>query len=242
MVNNPFSSRLRLAVCDDEPACCVEISQWIREILQQEGLEADIDCFESGQALLEAMAAGASFSILLLDVVMEGIDGMTLASKLREQGEKMPIIFFSSNREMALKGYEVGAARYLAKPLDAQKLREALLHCWQMIGISRELLLPTASGQHRIPLSSIQYAETYGRGVRIVLENGKLESRLKISELAAMLPDGQFTFCHRTILVNLDFVTSIRYCELELKDGTRLPVSKYRLSEIRSQLLRHLGR
>lgn len=233
---------VRLAVCDDEPACCDQIAQLAREILLQEGLEADIDRFGSAQALLDAVEAGTSFSVLLLDVMMEGKDGMTLAAILREQGKKIPIIFISNNREMALRGYEVEAARYLAKPLDTQKLREALLYCWRQLGGDRELLLPTASGQHRIQPSTILYAETYGRGVRIVLEDGLLESRLKISELAAMLPGSQYTFCHRTILVNLDFVTSIRYCELELKDGTRLPISKYRLSEIRSQLLRHLGR
>ncbi len=57
-----------------------------------------------------------------------------------------------------------------------------------------------------------------------------------------MLPSSQFVFCHRTILVNLDFVTSIHYCELELKNGVRLPISKYRISDLRAQLLRHLER
>ena len=238
----PVVSQLHLAVCDDDPICSGQIAQLTGEILRQEGLEAEIDCLETGQALLEAMEEGASFSILLLDVMMDGKDGMTLASILRQQGRTQPIVFISSNREMALKGYEVEAARYLAKPLDAQKLREALLYCWQQLGAGRELLLPTIDGQHRIKPSSLLYAETNGRSVRIVLEDGQLESRMKISELAAMLPDSQYAFCHRTILVNLDFVTSIRYCELELKNGTRLPISKYRLSEIRSQLLRHLGR
>ena len=55
-----------------------------------------------------------------------------------------------------------------------------------------------------------------------------------------MLPSSQYVFCHRTILVNLDFVTGIRYCEIELQGGIRLPISKYRLSDLRAQLLRHL--
>ena len=55
-----------------------------------------------------------------------------------------------------------------------------------------------------------------------------------------MLPSSQYVFCHRTILVNLDFVTGIRYCEIELQGGIRLPISKYRISDLRAQLLRHL--
>ena len=235
-------SRLRLAVCDDEPAFCDQIVEWTREILQQERIEADIERFESARPLLDTIESGATFSILLLDVMMDGMDGMTLAAALRAQGQRTPIIFISNNREMALRGYEVAAARYLAKPLDRQKLREALLYCCNTLGTSGELLLPVADGHRRIKSGSILYAETYGRGIRIALQDGLLESRLKISELAAMLPSSQYVFCHRTILVNLDFVTGIRYCEIELQGGIRLPISKYRLSDLRAQLLRHLER
>ena len=234
--------RLRLAVCDDEPACCKQLVQWTQEIFWQERLEAEVDGFESARALLETMKAGATFSILLLDVMMEGMNGMELAAELRSMGQKLPIIFVSNNREMALRGYEVAAVRYLAKPLDRLKLREALLYCCELLGANGELLLPVASGQRRISADAILYAETFGRGIRIVLKDASFESRMKISELAAMLPSGQYVFCHRTILVNLDSVTSIRYCELELKNGARLPISKYRLTELRAQLLRYLGR
>ena len=234
--------RLQLAVCDDEPAFCDHIIEWVQEILRQEGIEADIERFNSAHSLLERIEAGAAFSILLLDVMMEGMDGMELAAALRTQGRKTPIIFISSNREMALRGYEVAAARYLAKPLNREKLREALLHCCGMLGAGGELLLPAIDGHRRIQATSIMYAETYGRGIRITLKDGQFESRMKISELAAMLSSSQYVFCHRTILVNLDSVTCIRYCELELKNGARLPISKYRLTDLRAQLLRRLER
>ena len=237
---NPDHPSLRLAVCDDEESCRGQIAQWTQAILRDEGLEGTIDCFQNGQALLDAMEAGASFSILLLDVMMDGKDGMTLASILRQQGRKLPIIFISSNREMALRGYEVEAARYLAKPVDRERLREALMFCYRTRLAQKEILLPTASGQRRILPSDLIYAETWERGVRLVLKDGREETGLKISELAAMLPERQFVFCHRTILVNLAFIQSIRYCELELRSGATLPISKYRQTEIRKQLMRYL--
>ena len=48
----------------------------------------------------------------------------------------------SSNREMAMRGYEVSAARYLAKPL-----REALLYCCKTFCEKKEILLPTSKDQ-----------------------------------------------------------------------------------------------
>ena len=110
---------------------------------------------------------------------------MELAAALRAGQEEAAIIFVSSNREMALRGYEVAAARYLAKPLDAAKLREALLHCCAAYMQPREIVLPTAGGQSRIPVSAIVYVEPWDRGVRLHLAHKNVEIRLPISQCCA---------------------------------------------------------
>ena len=232
--------QLHIAVCDDEALERQRIADLVNQIMPEEGLSCRVTSYESGADLLSAIQHGGRFQILLLDVMMEGLDGMALAAALREKGDHTAIIFISSNMEMALRGYEVEAARYLAKPVDRERLREALMFCYRTRLAQKEILLPTASGQSRILPSDLIYAETWERGVRLILKDGREETGLKISELAAMLPERQFVFCHRTILVNLAFIQSIRYCELELKSGATLPISKYRQSEIRKQLMRYL--
>ena len=232
--------QLHIAVCDDEALERQRIAELADQTMLEEGLPCRITSYGSGTDLLSAIQHGAQFQILLLDVMMDGLDGMALAAALRENGDHTAIIFISSNLEMALRGYEVEAARYLAKPVDRERLREALMFCYRTRLAKKEILLPTASGQSRILPSDLIYAETWERGVRLVLKGGQTETGLKISELAAMLPERQFVFCHRTILVNLAFIQSIRYCELELRSGATLPISKYRQSEIRKQLMRYL--
>lgn len=232
--------QLHIAVCDDEALERQRIADLVNQIMPEEGLSCRVTSYESGADLLSAIQHGGRFQILLLDVMMEGLDGMALAAALREKGDHTAIIFISSNLEMALRGYEVEAARYLAKPVDRERLREALMFCYRTRLAQKEILLPTASGQSRILPSDLIYAETWERGVRLILKDGREETGLKISELAAMLPERQFVFCHRTILVNLAFIQSIRYCELELRSGATLPISKYRQTEIRKQLMRYL--
>ena len=232
--------RLRLAICDDEPMDCALVAQMSREILGAEGVEAELSAYPSAAELLRAIRAGRAFHIFLLDVMMEGMDGMELAAALRAGHEDAAIIFISSNREMALRGYEVAAARYLAKPLDREKLREALLYCCAAHARRRALALPTADGQTRVDPSAILYVEAWERGVRLDLGGEKLEAKIPISQIAAMLPEGQFAYCHRTLLVNLACVRHVRYCELELKNGERLPISKYRLAQFKSEFLKYL--
>ena len=95
---------LRLAICDDEALDRAQIAQMVQEILRAEEIRAEIFCFDSAGALLREIRMGQSFPILLLDVMMEGMDGMELAAALRAGQEEAAIIFISSNREMALRG------------------------------------------------------------------------------------------------------------------------------------------
>lgn len=232
--------QLSIAVCDDERADLQSIASLTREVLEEESIGCELAVYQDGASLLAAMESGCVFHILLIDVLMEDLDGIRLAAALRGQGNPIPIIFISANREMAMQGYVVEASRYLAKPVEQDLLREALLFCSRKYTDKKEILLQTSKGQSRIFLSNLLYAETWNRGIRLVLIDGSLESHMKISELAGLLPSPPFVFCHRTILVNLACAQHLRYCELEMKSGALLPVSKYRFAEVRAALLAYL--
>ena len=209
--------------------------------MKAERVACSVTGYGDGNALLAAIRNGAKFHILLLDVMMDEMDGIGLAAALRKLGDSTAIVFISSNREMALRGYEVSAARYLAKPIDRLRLREALLYCYRTFCKKREILLPTGKGQRRIPLSDVLYAEAMGRATRLVLAHRTEEVSLKFSDLAALLPERQFALCHRSYLVNLDHIGYIRSRELELTTGEILPVSKYRLEDLQKQFIDYLS-
>lgn len=235
-----LNPQLQISVCDDEPMDRQQAETLTMGIMEAEGLACSVSGFESATALLTAIQGGAQFHILLLDVMMEGLDGMELAAALRKLGDSTAIIFISSNREMALRGYEVSAARYLAKPLQTEQLREALLYCYKTFCEKKEILLPTEKGQSKMAPSSIIYVEPWERGSRLQLTSGPIETSARISELASMLPERCFIFCHRTILVNLAFIKHLRSCEIELADGRILPVSKHRVPDLKKRLLGYM--
>lgn len=229
-----------IAICDDEPDDLNELEDMTKELLEANKIFCGISRFGDAVSLLSSIENGAKFDILLLDVMMKNLNGIELAASLRSQGNDASIIFISTSREMALSGYEVSAARYLAKPVQREKLQEALLYCFRTRLAQKEILLPTTDGQRRIVISDLIYIEPWNRGTRLVLVSGECRTGAKISELERMLPKERFAFCHRTLLVNLAYVQSIRYCELTLKNGQTLPVSKYRQAQLKESLLRYL--
>ncbi len=238
MVNAAYYP-LKIAVCDDEPLDCQQIEQMTLEILQAEHLACEFSTYANGGALLESLQSGAKFQLLMLDVMMNEMDGLELASALRKHGDNTAIIFISSNRELALRGYEVAAQRYLSKPLQPKALREALLHCCQTLE-KMEILLPTGKGQRRLAPSELVYAEAAERVTKLFLVGQQEEFSIKISDLESLLPERQFVLCHRSYLVNLGFIRYLRRRELELTTGVSIPVSKYRQAEVQRKLMNYL--
>lgn len=232
--------QLHIAVCDDEPIDLKQTKKLAAGIMEAEGLACSLSGYESAKTLLTAIQGGARFHILLLDVMMEDLDGMEAAAALRKLGDHTAIIFISINREMALRGYEVSAARYLAKPIREEQLREALLYCYKTFCEEKEILLPTAKGQRRIPLSDILYVEAMERVTKLALTDRLEEVTLKFSDLSALLPERQFQLCHRSYLVNLEHIAYIRSRDLELTTGEVLPVSRYRVDDLQKQFVAYL--
>ena len=231
--------RLKIAVCDECPEDLRRISDMAEKMLSEEKIDCEITCFSSAEELLSAIGKGNSFHVILLEAVFKEIGGIQLALQIRKMNPDISVVFVSFDRETALSGYEVQAVRYLAKPVETEKLREALVFCYRKVRPIKNILLPTANGTRKLSFSEIVYIETWGRGVRVRLTGGEEVAGMKISDLAAVLPQNQFALCHRTVLVNLAFVKYLRYCELEMKTGSVLPVSKYRLNDIREKLLNY---
>lgn len=100
------------------------------------------------------------------------------------------------------------------------------MYCYKTFCENKEILLPTQKGRSRLAPFEIVYVEPRELGPRFHLTNRPIETSAKFSDLIAMLPERNFTLCHRTILVNFAFVKHLRSHEIELADGRTFPVSK----------------
>lgn len=231
-----------IAVCDDEPLEQKMIKQKTQKVCETEGIPAEISCFESAGKLLRSMENGQNFDLLLLDVMMPVQDGIDLARFLRKEQVNKPIVFISSSLEFALQGYEVSAARYLEKPLKDECLREAVLYCYEKTRRKEEMLFPISGGVKKVNPKEICYIEISGRKSLVVQENEEWETSFHMKELEEMLSEHGFIRCHQSFLVNCRFVRTFQNTFMELTDKRKIPVSKHRLKEVRSQFLEFTDR
>lgn len=229
-----------IAICDDEEPEMKKIETMTRAICKEEKIQQEISCFQSAGELLEKVQDGKEYQLLLIDVMMPGKDGIELARELRKRKMENAIVLLSYNREMALQGYEVDAARYLAKPLEEEKLKEAISFCYGKSRNTRGILIPGENGMRKIMPQDICYIEIAGRKCRICQENETWDTNVSIKELEKLLLEHGFVRCHQSFLVNCSYVKNFRTSYMELADGSLIPVSKHRIKEVRQQFFEYM--
>lgn len=231
-----------IAVCDDTQVDREIVVERLGEICLNDHINVEISCFESAEELLDSIKEGRQYNMLLLDVMMPGMDGMELARTLRGNEDKVSIVFMSYNREMALQGYEVSAVRYLAKPVDDERLKEAVTFCYGRCQKSEEIMLPVNGGTRKVMPKDIYYIEIIGRKCRIRQEKEEWDTGVSIEDLETMLGSHGFIRCHQSFLVNCRYVRDFRKSSMELMDGRSVPVSKHRLKEVKQAFFDYMSK
>lgn len=220
---------MKIAICDDE----VRGRQHILALLAKEFSQAETYEFDSGVALLEEVQNGFRPDIVLLDVAMEGMDGMETARRLKEQSDAI-LIFVTGVKEQVFEAFDVGAFHYLVKPVDQNKITDVLKRAMQEVekrnGSPRYLLIKAEGSHHRIPVSDILYVENNGRKVILHTKTGCLEYYERMNHLAEILGDG-FYRCHRGYLVALSAISGYDRESITVGQGDTIYLAKQKYGE-----------
>ena len=118
-------SMFPIAICDDEAAVCSDLRRLLA--LHEKTAESLIYEFHSGEELYESICAGLSFNLIILDIELKSMNGVTVGTLLREQlkDRATEILYISGNQEYAMKLFDLRPLNFLTKPLDEKKF----LHC-----------------------------------------------------------------------------------------------------------------
>lgn len=224
---------MRIAVCDDEELFRIEFKSVLDKVLIN--AEYDIDTFSGGSSLYEAFLKNP-FDLVFLDIEMSGIDGITLAKRLRAVSENVQIVFLTSHIEYALEGYEVNALRYLVKPVDMNKLSEVLKYIQDKKNNSRQIMIKQEGEDIVIDISDIIYMESMDKNVRIVTSKSEYITRYNISDYEEELKNSGFLRIHRGYLISLSKVKKIVKNDVVMDGDISLPVSRSNIKTLKDAL------
>ena len=259
----PVSSlqlKTRVLIVDDEPLA----RERLRRLLESEpSCELIGECGDGASAV--AAIRSTSPDLVFLDVQMPELDGFEVLEKLGF--DKLPaVIFVTAYDQFALKAFEVHAVDYLLKPINPDRLKQALqralthIQQHQTADLSRRLtalladvgagakplerLAVKSSGKVVfIKVEDIDWVEAADNYVNLHVGSESLLHRETMSSLESMLPASKFMRISRSTIVNVDRIKELQPLfhgeySVILRNGARLTLSR----TYRDKLAQLMGR
>lgn len=155
--------------------------------------------------------------LIFLDINMPGKNGFEFLESLEEVRE---VIFVTAYDQFAIKAFEVNALDYLLKPLNPNRLADAIhrfrsrIHSLEnpsekRLSADKKIFIKDGEKCHFVPVSKIYLLESVGNYVRVFYENHQPLLHKSLSYLEQKLPADLFFRANRQYMFNLDFISQI---------------------------------
>lgn len=233
---------IKIVLCEDQIQHQETVEKFLQEILGENNVEYDLKIYISGEDLLENYPK--DIDIFILDIQMEKINGMDVARKIREIDKNKPeIIFTTSLIEYIQEGYEVRAYRYLLKPIQCEDLSKHILSCISEVINKRDkfIIVENKSESYKVSIEDIMYIEIQRKDMSIHTENKTYETKMTMDKIEKELSNHNFYRCHKSFLVNIDYVDNVKQYVAILENKEEVLVSRHRFKDFKSKFLNSLG-
>ncbi len=211
---------LRIAICDDEKIMCDTLQKNISEILQNTSVSFCIDCYTNAE---QFYAVCQQYHLLFLDII------------------HCEIIFVTILKEYVLNAFEVEALDYIYKPIDMQRLQNAIQRAVKKLQKQQQksLLIQTKYFTQNINISQIYYIEVINRKIYVHTQYDTIEYYDKLEQVQKQL-DKRFIKCHRSYIINMDYFYQYQNNIITLQNGQTVPVSRLRQKELLDAILQYM--
>lgn len=216
---------VHFAICDDNNIDSNYVSNLVNKWANERKYQINIDIFDSAEAFLFHYDGDKNYDILLLDIEMKKMDGVTLAREIRKTNKSVQIVFITGYSDYIADGYDVEALHYLMKPLKEEKLFVVLDRALnRIIQNEKYLLLNYYDETIRIPLHEIVYIEV-DRNYVTIHSNQDYTIKKTLGEIEKEL-DKRFFRIGRSVIVNLKYISRVTKTDVFLANNTILQLPR----------------
>lgn len=201
---------VRILIAEDDSQCFRQLEQFLDDYSRETGRAFQITRFDNGEDLVEHYQP--DYDLLLLDVDMPFMDGMTAAGHIRRVDPEVVIVFVTNLAQYAIQGYSVNALDYILKPLNYFSFSQRLTRALRYVKKREEDYLTVAvkGGALKLEVGGIYYIERLGRQLIFHTQDGVHASSATLQQMEEALEDKGFARCNKGYLVNLAHVSGIQ--------------------------------
>lgn len=224
---------IKTILVDDEPLAIAELQSMLQSY---SAIEVVATCLDAQDALSKINQWQPK--LIFLDINMPGQNGFDLLSELDEAPE---VIFVTAYDQFAIKAFDVNALDYLLKPVNPERLKEAIAKVQKKFSDSKEdqsklaihkrIFIKDGEQCFFVPLSEIYFIESVGNYARVYYQDKKPLLHKSLNYLEEKLPDEFFFRASRQQMFNISFVKNIipyfsNTLQVELEGGIKIDLSQ----------------
>lgn len=228
---------INIAIVEDEENIVEDLKKAL--LIWEEGTRGHADIFTysfyNGKSFLHDKR---QFDIIFLDIELETKElGLKIAQDLRTCGDQTPIVFLTSHKDKMFFGYKVRAVDFLIKPIKQTEIN----WCMNQIMESLSVKYYVHAGRENLKIAykNIYYFESRLHYLRIVSCQGEYERIGSLQKLIGQLPP-EFVRCHRSYIINLNHVISLRNKKVQMANGESIDVSATYQEEVARLYLKNM--
>lgn len=174
--------------------------------------------------------------IAVIDIVLGNESGVSLAEKIKACAPTVKLVFVTAFYEYAPDIFSTVPQGLLYKPLDEENL---LLTFNRMIDLIKKeqndyFVVRSGGVMFNIRFANLMYVECNARKISFHEVDRITQTTGKIGSYAELLP-GYFLQSHKSFIVNVNFVRSLKGLDIELLNGETIPLSKHRSASFKNE-------
>lgn len=230
---------MNLAIVDDCAADRLRLEQTLKEYGSIHRLELHTDHFSGGEALLQTYQPFA-YTVVFLDIYMDGISGIETAERIRAVDEDSAIVFMTTSEEHRSAAFSVFAVGYLSKPFADAEVFRILDHILRLRTDGENRFTFSYDRQsHSLRCADIASIETDGNYLVICDRRGeRYRTRMTFSYAQTQI-DSRFLTLMKGIMVNMDCIEQIKKTICILQDGRTFPIHVKNEKELKQKWLNY---
>ncbi len=225
MLEQEQKRKIKIVVCDDEPAMLVRLKKLIEETVREDW-ETELYCAESPQQLLPSLD---HVQLAVLDIQLPEQTGIELARRILQKSPDCRIIFVSGYVRYVSDVYDVPHFCMILKDqLDVQLPKFLLRAAKQLTTDESEKLTISSNGVNQsVDTKMVYYMERRGHITYVRLRSGHwLKTREKLADVVKKDTEGSLCRCHISYAVNLQWVANMGKDDFTMLDGEHIPISR----------------
>ena len=226
---------MNIAIVDDRAKERDALKALLVEYAAANRLALSLRELASGEDFLAAFAP-FTYTVIFLDIYMDGMTGMETAKSIRKTDTDTPVIFLTTSREHMGDAFSIHAFDYIEKPVSREKLFKCMddLLKTHTILCTETLDFTYDRADHRLPFPDIVAVRT-AESNYLDITDKRGESyhiRMTFSSVCERLgTDSRFLTVNRGILVNMDYIVRFENGVCVLKNGREYPVFTKKVKE-----------